>query len=121
MSDHDLALAYASPDRVPMIPAEICRAALCEAGRPDLARNIGTNRLGHPMRTWTAYYGSDAELVARAFVLAYNDERLTAAERALVAELRTELEPQYPGVRHWSPLLGRWCVDFEPDQWIGAA
>ena len=46
---------------------------------------------------------------------------LTAAERALVAELRTELEPQYPGVRHWSPLLGRWCVDFEPDQWIGAA
>lgn len=40
-----------------MIPAEICRAALCEAGRPDLARNIGTNRRGQPIRAWTAYSG----------------------------------------------------------------
>lgn len=100
-----------------MIPAEICRAALCEAGRPDLARNIGTNRIGHPMRWWTAYHPTDAALVARAFVLAYNDERLTAAEHALVAHLRSSTSPQYPAVRHWSPVLERWCLDFDPDEW----
>lgn len=104
-----------------MIPAEICRAALCEAGRPDLARNIGTNRAGHPMRAWTAYYGPDAELVARAFVLAYNNEGLTRAESALVSELRTEVEPQYPAVRHWSPMLQRWCVDFDLAEWKATA
>ena len=103
-----------------MIAAEICRAALCEAGRPDLARNIGTNRAGHPTRAWTAYYDSDADLVARAFTLAHG-ERLTEPEWALASFLRTEIEPQYPAVRHWSPLLQRWCVDFDPDEWIGAA
>ncbi len=102
-----------------MIPAEICRAALCEAGRPDLARNIGTNRAGDPMRVWTAYYGTDAELVARAFALAHGARLDPLSEADIVEMLKTELEPQYPGVHHWSPRWGRWVVDFDPDEWIG--
>ena len=102
-----------------MIAAEICRAALCEAGRPDLARNIGTNRTGDPMRVWTAYYGTDAELVARAFALAHGARLDPSSEADIVEMLGTELEPQYPGVRHWSPRWGRWVVDFDPDEWIG--
>lgn len=100
-----------------MIPAEICRAALCEAGRPDLARNIGTNRRGDPMRAWTAYYGTDANLVARAFALTYGPRLRPGCMPLLVSHLEQELEPQYPAVRHWSPQLNRWCVDFDPEGW----
>ena len=100
----------------PLIPAEICRAALCEAGRPDLARNIGTNRAGDPMRAWPAYYGSDADVVARAFVIAYG-ERLTELESSLASFLRSEIAPRYPSVRHWSPRWNRWSVDFDPGEW----
>ena len=100
-----------------MIPAEICRAALCEAGRPDLARNIRTNRRGPPMRAWTAYYGGDANLVARALALTYGARLEPTSEADVAAMLRQELEPQYPAVRHWSPHLNRWCVDFDPEEW----
>lgn len=98
-----------------MIPAEICRAALCEAGRPDLARNIGTNRAGHPMRPWPAYSQPDAELVARALALSYRSPALL--DWATVERLMTALEPQFPGVHHWSPRWCRWVVDFRAEEW----
>lgn len=98
-----------------MIPAEICRAALCEAGRPDLARNIGTNRRGQPIRAWTAYYGTDANLVAKAFALAHG-ARLEPTSEADVAAMLRETRPR-PSVKHWSPLLGMWCDTFNPDDW----
>lgn len=100
-----------------MIPAEICRAALCEAGRPDLARNIGTNRRGQPMRAWTAYYGSDANLVAKAFALAYGARLEPTSEADVAAMLRQMIEPWSHSPRHWSPLLGMWCDTFNPDDW----
>jgi hypothetical protein len=113
-----------------MIPAEICRAALCEAGRPDLARNIGTNRAGDPMRAWTAYYGADANLVARAFALAYGARLEPATDVVLVALLRQEICSVHHGPpdllhdeiwhfvpRHWSPRLNRWSDTFTPDDW----
>lgn len=105
-----------------MIAAEICRAALCEAGRPDLARNIGTNRVGDPIRAWTAYYGTDAELVARAFALAYGARLEPTSEADVAAMLRQEIrshgEIWHFVPRHWSPRLGRWCDTFTPDEWI---
>lgn len=111
-----------------MIPAEICRAALCEAGRPDLARNIGTNRRGQPIRAWTAYYGTDANLVAKAFALAYGARLEPTSEEDVAAMLRQELEPWHtprhwsPRLgytpRHWSPRLGRWCDTFTAEDWI---
>ena len=104
-----------------MIPAEICRAALCEAGRPDLARNIGTNRRGQPIRAWTAYYGSDANLVAKAFALTYGARLEPTSEADVAAMLRQELEPQYPAVRHWSPKHGQWRDYFNPYEWIELA
>lgn len=103
----------------PMIPAEICRAALCEAGRPDLARNIGTNRAGYPTRVWTAYYGSDAELVAKAFAVTYGDALKPESMPHLVAMLRQEISPECPAVRHWSPRLRRWVIDFDRSDWEG--
>lgn len=114
-----------------MIPAEICRAALCEAGRPDLARNIGTNRRGQPIRAWTAYYGTDANLVARAFALTYGAQLEPTSEEDVAAMLRQEIRSVHHGPadplhgdiwhfvpRHWSPRLGRWCDTFTPDDWI---
>ena len=101
-----------------MIPAEICRAALCEAGRPDLARNIGTNRRGQPMRAWTAYYDTDANLVAKALALAYGARLEPTSEADVAAMLRQEIEPWQYTPRHWSPRLGRYCDTFTPDEWI---
>ncbi len=107
---------------IPMIPAEICRAALCEAGRPDLARNIGTNRRGQPMRAWTAYYGTDANLVAKAFGLAYGARLEPTSEADVAAMLRQEMAaPREYGPRHWSPRLNRWCDTFTPDDWSAPA
>lgn len=106
---------------IPMIPAEICRAALCEAGRPDLARNIGTNRRGQPIRAWTAYYGTDANLVAKAFALAYGARLEPTSEADVAAMLRQEIEPWNLVSRHWSPKLGQWRDYFNPYEWIEVA
>ena len=100
-----------------MIPAEICRAALCEAGRPDLARGIGTNRRGQPMRAWTAYFGADANLVAKAFALAYGARLDPTSEADVAAMLRREVGQLQHTPRHWSPRLGRWCDTFTPDSY----
>lgn len=104
-----------------MIPAEICRAALCEAGRPDLARNIGTNRRGQPIRAWTAYYGSDANLVAKAFALTYGARLEPTSEADVAAMLRQEIEPWDLVPRHWSPKHGQWRDYFNPYEWIELA
>jgi hypothetical protein len=100
-----------------MIPAEICRAALCEAGRPDLARHIGTNRAGHPTRFWARYSAPDAALVARAFALAYHDDPQAYCEHEVRTMLLSDVGPWHESRPHWSPRLGRWCDQFNPADW----
>lgn len=96
------------------VAAEVCRSALLEIGRPDLANTIGTNKVGDPMRRPSAYYGIDAELVARALILSNNkiDLPLTVVASMLRTE-RTHLQQ----TKHWSPRLKQWCDRFEPKDW----
>ncbi len=72
------------------------------------------------MRAWTAYYGTDAELVARAFALAYGARLDETSMGDLVAMLREEIEPwPHRLARHWSMRLGRWTDSFSAEDWCG--
>ena len=48
---------------------DIAQAALCEAGRPDLAIGVHPNKIGAPSRKGTPL--ADFPIVARAFYLAH--------------------------------------------------
>lgn len=49
-------------------PVEVAMAALCEAGRPDLANRVYANRAGWPSM---AHADNDTDVVVRAFWLAH--------------------------------------------------
>lgn len=53
-----------------MTPTEIAKAALCEAGRPDLADAVYENRAGWPASP-DAVRSPDREVLLRAFYLAH--------------------------------------------------
>ena len=100
-----------------MIPAEICRAALAEAGRPDLAAQIGTNRAGHPMRCLDAHDETSARLVAKAFALAHGRDA-DYVEDFVPWLLKPVITVDHVRLQnHWSPWLCRWCYDFDPNEW----
>jgi hypothetical protein len=111
-----------------MIPAEICRAALAEAGHPDLAAEIGTNRAGHPMRCLDAHDETSARLARTADAYRRADPRRptaataeamgitksAAAKRIARARQADLLPPTSQGRRRQcagphQPLTARWC------------
>lgn len=49
-------------------PTQVAMAALCEAGRPDLAARVTTNRAGWPSMR---HADADRDVIARAFHLAH--------------------------------------------------
>lgn len=98
-----------------MIPAEICRAALCEAGRPDLAFSIGTNKVGHPIRQDDAYSLHDAELVAKAIKLSNTWVNVSTTELTLM--LQSPIIGERLVSKHWSPRLNQWVDLFDIYDW----
>jgi hypothetical protein len=50
-------------------PVDVARAALCEAGRPDMAERVRINRAGFPSSD--IYATRDQKLLVRAFWLAH--------------------------------------------------
>ena len=50
-------------------PVDVAKAALCEAGRPDMAERVRVNRAGFPSSD--IYATRDQQLLVRAFWLAH--------------------------------------------------
>ena len=102
-----------------MIHAEICRNALREVYRDDLAKTIGTNKSGDPMRGCVKYNYDDAVIVAKAFILAYYKKPMFALDiEHLTIYLLEGLQMSMGPDIHWSPTKNKWLSYFNPYDWI---
>ena len=95
--------------------AETARAFVVEAGRPDLAEMIGTNKAGNPTRPREGLDHSSAVLLAQAFAVAHDQP---ADEwDGVIPRLMRGVSRRAP--IHWSPTRREWVDKFDPAEWRG--
>ena len=100
----------------PLTAAEACRCFLRTANRPDLAAEIGTNKVGNPMRRSAAYSARDALLVAEGYGVAYGADQAWIEATALAFMDDVPGRPEYLD-KHWSPARQAWHTEYDPAEW----
>lgn len=113
----------------------VARAALTEAGRPDLAAWVGTNAAGRPTRSCRSLPPEDGPLIWRAWDLANRADHLNCDEPHRTSTWTTTVDEitewcgqpcpwmdpwsktcqRRCGERHWNPYDQSWQAEWDED------